>query len=165
MVISVQNTKQNWQPDQVLGHCCSLVSPSQQHLTNGSVPFYLLPLRQKWRFKFAFSHSHRVLTPGWPVPALLLLQCSQLYLWGSPCSARFLHMWPFFQSSHRGSHIPSSWMVHAGCVFVALIHPSRTWISRSSESVWWNACVHRPDLSIYSNPTEFLGNWILALTL
>ena len=30
-----------------------------------------------------------------------------------------------FQSSHRGSHIPSSWMVHAGCVFYAGIHQSR----------------------------------------
>ena len=30
-----------------------------------------------------------------------------------------------FESSHRGSHIPSSWMAHAGCVFVASIHPSR----------------------------------------
>ena len=27
------------------------------------------------------------------------------------------------QSNHWGSHIPSSWMVHAGCVFVASIHP------------------------------------------
>ena len=24
-----------------------------------------------------------------------------------------------FLSNHRGSHIPFSWMVHAGCVFVA----------------------------------------------
>ena len=31
-----------------------------------------------------------------------------------------------FYSSHEGSHIPSSWMVHAGYVFVAGIHPSRT---------------------------------------
>ena len=30
------------------------------------------------------------------------------------------------QPNHRGSHIPSSWMVHAGCVFVAGTHPSRT---------------------------------------
>ena len=31
-----------------------------------------------------------------------------------------------FQSNHRGSHIPSSWMVHAGCIFVASIHSSET---------------------------------------
>ena len=29
-------------------------------------------------------------------------------------------------SNHRGCHIPSSWMVHAGCVFAAGIHSSRT---------------------------------------
>ena len=28
--------------------------------------------------------------------------------------------------NHRGSHIPSLWMVHAGCVLVAGTHPSRT---------------------------------------
>ena len=32
----------------------------------------------------------------------------------------------FFKSIHTGSHIPSSRMVHAGCVFVAGIQPSRT---------------------------------------
>ena len=32
-----------------------------------------------------------------------------------------------FLSNHRGSHIPSLWMVRAECVFVASIHPSRTW--------------------------------------
>ena len=48
-----------------------------------------------------------------------------------------------FSSNHKGSHIPSSWMVRAGCVFVAGIHPSRTWTSGSFESVRWNACVHR----------------------
>ena len=31
-----------------------------------------------------------------------------------------------FKSSHRCSHIPFSWMVHAGCVFVASVHLSRT---------------------------------------
>ena len=33
------------------------------------------------------------------------------------------------------------------CVFVAGIHPSRTCMSGSFESVRWNACVHRLDLS------------------
>ena len=62
-----------------------------------------------------------------------------------------------FSSNHWGSHIPSSWMVHAGCVFVAGIHPSRTWMSGSFESVQWNACVHRLDLGLYSHPKEFWG--------
>ena len=51
-------------------------------------------------------------------------------------------------------------MVHAGCVFAAGIHPSRTWMSGSCESAWWNACVHRLDLGLYSHPKEFLGNGV-----
>ena len=51
-------------------------------------------------------------------------------------------------------------MVHAGCVFVAGIHLSRTWMSGSFESVRWNACVHRLDLSLHSHPNEFLGNGV-----
>ena len=43
--------------------------------------------------------------------------------------------WFFFLSNHWGSHIPSSWMVHAGCVFVAGIHPSSK-ISPSPLSVF-----------------------------
>ena len=32
----------------------------------------------------------------------------------------------FLIFNHKSSHIPSSWMVHAGCVFGASIHLSRT---------------------------------------
>ena len=49
-------------------------------------------------------------------------------------------------------------MVHAGCVFVASICPSRTRTSGSLESVWWNVCVHRLDLHLYSHQKEFWGN-------
>ena len=49
-------------------------------------------------------------------------------------------------------------MVHAGHVFVAGIHPSRTWMSGSFWSVQWNACVHRLDLGLYSHPKTFWGN-------
>ena len=66
----------------------------------------------------------------------------------------------FFKSNHRGSHIPPSWLMSAGCVLVAGIHPSRTRMSRSFEPVRWNACVHRLDLGLYSHPKEFLGNGI-----
>ena len=51
-------------------------------------------------------------------------------------------------------------MVHAGCVFVTGIHPSRIWMSGSFESVRWNACVHRLDLGLYSHPKEFWGNGV-----
>ena len=65
-----------------------------------------------------------------------------------------------FSSNHWGSHIPSSWMVHAGCVFVAGIHPSRTWMSASSECVQWNACTHRLNLDLYYHLKEFTGNGV-----
>ena len=51
-------------------------------------------------------------------------------------------------------------MVHAGFVFVASIHLSRTWMSGSFESVQQNANVHRLDLGLYSHPkieTSFGG--------
>ena len=53
-------------------------------------------------------------------------------------------------------------MVHAGYVFVAGIHQSRTWMSRSFEPVQWSACVHRLDFSLYSHPKEFWGNEVRA---
>ena len=40
-------------------------------------------------------------------------------------------------------------MVHAGCTFVTGIHPSRTWMSGSLESVRWDTCVHRLELGLY----------------
>ena len=46
-------------------------------------------------------------------------------------------------------------MVHAGCAFVAGIHPCRTSMSGSFESVRWNACVHRLDFGLYSHPRVF----------
>ena len=65
-----------------------------------------------------------------------------------------------FKPNHWGSHIPSLWMVHTGCVFVAGIHPSITWLSGSFESMRWNACVYRLDLGLYSHPKEFFGNGV-----
>ena len=54
----------------------------------------------------------------------------QLYLWGSPFLGEiFAYVTVFLipkKKKRKGSHIPSSWMVRAGCVFVAGIHPSRT---------------------------------------
>ena len=51
-------------------------------------------------------------------------------------------------------------MVHAGWVFVAGIHPSRTEMSGSFESVQSNECAYRLDFSLYSHPKEFWGNGI-----
>ena len=82
-----------------------------------------------------------------------ILLRSQLYIWGSPSWARIWHVWQFSPLyNHSDGHIPSSWMVRVGCVFVAVIHPSRTWMSGFFESVRQNACVHKLDLGLYSHP-------------
>ena len=49
----------------------------------------------------------------------------------------------------------SSWMVRAGCIFVAGIYLSRTCMSGSFESMQWNTHVHRLDPGLYSHPKEF----------
>ena len=56
---------------------------------------------------------------------VLLLMHSQLYLWGSPFWARFFANFTLFSfyPIQRGSHIPSLWTVHAGCVSVAGLSP------------------------------------------
>ena len=51
-------------------------------------------------------------------------------------------------------------MVHAGCTFVAGIHPSRAWVLGSLKSVRWNVCRHRLDLSLYSHPKELWVNGV-----
>ena len=70
--------------------------------------------------------------------------------------------WYIEEIRHSGWEplIWSSWMVHAGCVFLAGIHLSRTWMSGSFGSVQWNACVHRLDVSLYSHLKEFLRNGV-----
>ena len=92
--------------------------------------------------------------------SLLLLVRSPAISTSFTILVRCLRTWLYFYSNHWGSHIQSSWMVHAGCVFVAIIHLSRTWMWGSFESVWWNACVHRQDLGLYSHPKEFFGNGV-----
>ena len=82
----------------------------------------------------------------------------QLFLWGAPFWVRLVRMWPFLNPQNWG--IPSSWIVHAGCLFAAGIHSARTWMSGSFESARWNAYVHRLDLGLYSHPKEFWGNGV-----
>ena len=44
--------------------------------------------------------------------------------------------------------------------FVAVILPSRAWLSAYFGSGRWNACVHRLDLCLYSFPKEFWGDGV-----
>ena len=85
----------------------------------------------------------------------ILLLRSKLYLWGSTFLLKFLCMRLY--SNHRGSHIMSSRMAHAGSVFAAGIHPFRIWMSGSLESLRWNACLHRLAFCLYSHSKEFQG--------
>ena len=49
---------------------------------------------------------------------------------------------------HKDSHILTSRMVNAGCVSVAGIHQSWTWMTGSLESVRWNAYSYNPGFSL-----------------
>ena len=49
-------------------------------------------------------------------------------------------------------------MVHAGCGFVAGIHPSTKWTSGSTEIMRFNACVRKLDLGLYSHAKELGGS-------
>ena len=60
-----------------------------------------------------------------------------------------------FLFNHRDSHFPTLGMMHAGCVSVAGVYPSRTCMSASFESMQWNISVHRLDLGLYSHPKEY----------
>ena len=95
---------------------------------------------------------------------LLLLLRSRLYLWGSPFwgereggwgRRRFFHMWLFFNPIIKVVTFHLRGWCMLGVFFVASIHLSRTWTPGSFESKWWNACVHRLDLSLYCHPKEF----------
>ena len=109
-------------------------------------------------------HGQRWCSSVWKFPTMFFLL---FFFFCVPSYIPGVHHfgWDFcvcdrFWSNYWGSHFPSSWMMHAGCVFVAGIHPSRTWMSGSFQSLQWNACVHRLDLGLYSHPKEFWGNGV-----
>ena len=89
---------------------------------------------------------------------LLLLHFPAVSLGFTILDAIFAYV-TIFYTYHWGSHL-SPWMVHAGCVFAAGIHPSRTRLSGTFESERWNACIHRLYLGLYSHPKEFWGNGV-----
>ena len=55
---------------------------------------------------------------------LFLFLRSELYLWGE--NFVYVTFLFFFLPNHRSSYIPSSWIMHAGCVFAASMHPPKT---------------------------------------
>ena len=101
----------------------------------------------------------------------VLLLHSQLYLLGLPFWVRFLRMWLFFNPtievvtfSLRGwcmLGVLLTAFTHLGCLFRLICqNPSWMWISGSFESMRWNACVLRLDLSLYCHLKEFWGNGV-----
>ena len=71
--------------------------------------------------------------------------------------AKFVRTWLLFNPTIEVVNIPSSWMVTAGCFFVASIYPSWPWMSGCFECVQCNACVHRLDLGQHSHLKELEG--------
>ena len=99
-------------------------------------------------------------------PRLLLLR-SQLYLWGSPFLCKiFAYVTVFLLNIFFNATIEvvafrlRGWWMLGVFLLLALTHP---WYERQdllSPCAWWNACVHRLDLRLYSHPKEFLGNGV-----
>ena len=54
--------------------------------------------------------------------------------------------------------------LHGWCLLGVFLLPVITHLGHECqdlfESMWWNACVHRLDLSLYSHPKEFWGNGV-----
>ena len=85
---------------------------------------------------------------------MTLLLHSQLYLWDSPFLVRFLCMWPCFNpAKEEVTFCPCGWSMLGVFLIPAFTHLGH-------ESVWWNACVHRLDFSLYSHLKEFGGNGV-----
>ena len=118
---------------------------------------------------------------------LLLLLQTKLYLWGDQGQddhffgqgqvtvPRWPHFWwnfcicdhsccfvvlllLFFYPTIEVVTFGQHWWCVLG-VFVASIHPSRTWMLGSFESLRWNTCVHRLDLGLHSHPKEGFKEW------
>ena len=82
----------------------------------------------------------------------------QLDLWGSPLLVRFWCMWLFFFTPTIEVVI---FHLHEWCMLDVFLFPSSTCLRHErQESVRWNACMHRPDLRLYSHLKEFWGNGV-----
>ena len=99
-----------------LNHSSSSAFPS--YIT-GLPPFFFFCLSQLYDISLRFTFFFFCLP--------------QLHLWGLPFWVRFLHMWPLFNPTTE----VVIFRLHGWCilgVFVASIHPPKTWMSGSSES-------------------------------
>ena len=90
----------------------------------------------------------------------------QLYLWGSPFWG-----WDFCVCGRffNPTIAVVTFHLNGRCMLGVFLLPEFTYLghlmSGSYDSMQWNACVHRLDLSLYSHPKEFWGNGLdLVLT-
>ena len=104
----------------VPGHCEQFVVWNVPDAWFCLLPFFMLPHWPRGKGVCVSSDG-----PGFFF-FFFFFSVPQLYLWGSPLSGEIFCVCDCFLSNHVGSHILSSWMVRAGCGFVAGIHPSRT---------------------------------------
>ena len=149
-----------------LHHCSSSAFPSYisgvQNSSSSAFPSYMSGVHHSSfsAFPSYISGVHHSSSSSSELPSYI--SGVSHFGWDFCACARFcLFVFVFyFLSNYWGSHIPSSWIVFAGCEFVDGIHPSKTWVSGPLESVRWNACVHRLDLGLYSHPKEFGGNGV-----
>ena len=86
---------------------------------------------------------------------LLLLHSQAIFLGFTILGEIFECVTIFFTTTIKVFVDGAGWV----CFFTG-IHPSRTWLSGSLWSMWWNTCVHRLDLVSYSYPKEFWRNGV-----
>ena len=90
---------------------------------------------------------------------LLLLLCSQLYLWDSPFWLRFLHMWPHYNPTIE----VVTFHLHGWCMLGVFLLLAFTCLGHECQDLMslcdgMNEC--RLDLGLYSHSKEFWGNGV-----
>ena len=71
---------------------------------------------------------------------------------------RFLRMWPFFNLTIK----VVTFRLRGWCVLGVFLLLAFTYLGHERQDLlWWNACVNRLDLGLYSHQKEFFWEWSL----
>ena len=113
--------------------------------------------QKKWQVCFSFCSCFLLLLSTWNVGAVLLLSHLAPH---QPFLVRCLCMQPFFTPTLE----VVTFHLRGWCMPGVFLLPAFTCVRYEChdlcvEPVWWNACVYRPDLSLYSHPKE-LGDGV-----
>ena len=84
-----------------LKHDTPLDQLKENWLKNINNPRSNKPLSVELDENLLWRNSIQPIKRNWYLCFLLLLLCSQLYLWGSPFWVRFLHIWLFFKPANE----------------------------------------------------------------